>query len=369
MEAIGQLAGGVAHDFNNLLTAIVGYTEFSLERAEKDEILTADLKEIQDAANRARGLTAQLLAFSRQQMMQPRSLCLNDTVSGTVTLLRRLIGEHIEFQTHFEPALKSVLADPGQIEQVLVNLAVNARDAMPQGGTMTIETQNITLDRDLGSLAPGDYVALVVSDTGEGMAAKTMARIFDPFYTTKEVGQGTGLGLSTVYGIIAQSGGDVTVYSELGVGTTFRLYLPCADQPTKTQEDTEMQNKTGGAESILLVEDEDVVRRLVRQMLERQGYNVVDAPDPEVALEIAAVQGDTFDLLVTDVVMPKMNGRELASQLVAQHPSLKVLYTSGYTANAIKTNGQLDPDMVMLQKPFTMTDLATKVREILDASV
>jgi two-component system cell cycle sensor histidine kinase/response regulator CckA len=368
MEAVGQLTGGVAHEFNNLLTAIAGYADFALDRAREDEILASDLQEILDAANRARGLTGQLLAFSRRQMMRFRSLNLNDSVTGTSKLLKQLIGEHIEVRTLLADDLGSVLADPGQLEQVLVNLAVNARDAMPLGGVLTIETENLVLDHFLSeALQPGPYVCLAVSDNGSGMDEKTRTRMFEPFFTTKEVGQGTGLGLSTVYGIIAQSNGHISAYSEAGVGTTFRIYLPRTDIPATVPEEETMSNTPGGAETILLVEDEDVVRRLVNKMLVSLGYKVVDAADPEIALAIVSSEEHVFDLLVTDVVMPKMNGKELADRLVAAHPSLKVLFTSGYTSNAIKTNGQLDPDMVMLQKPFTMTDLSQKVRQVLGA--
>jgi PAS domain S-box-containing protein len=371
MEAIGQLAGGVAHDFNNLLTAINGYSSLALQRANPDDRIRGYLEEVKKAGERAANLTRQLLAFGRKQMLKPITLNLNDVVSEMSKMLRRLIGEDICFDARFDPELKQIRADPGQIEQVLVNLVVNSRDAMPHGGTLTIETANFEIDHEFASrhlgLAPGKYVVLTVSDDGCGMDEKTKARIFEPFFTTKEKGRGTGLGLSTVYGIVTQSGGNVWVYSEPGDGTVFKVFLPQFQQeceaPTKPLIDLVAPR---GSETILLVEDEDVVRGLARQILEQAGYHVLDAPGGDEAIRLCRELRGPIDLLLTDVVMPETSGREVAECLTKLRPATRVLYMSGYTDDAIVHHGVLDSDVEFIQKPFTPIALAQKVREVLD---
>ena len=373
MEAIGQLAGGVAHDFNNLLTAINGYSSLALQRADPDDRLRGYLEEIKKAGERAANLTRQLLAFGRKQMLKPVPLNLNDVVSEMSKMLRRLIGEDIFFDAIFDPALKQIRADPGQIEQVLVNLVVNSRDAMPQGGTLTIETANFDIDHDFASrhlgLSAGSYVVLTVSDNGCGMEEKTKARIFEPFFTTKEKGRGTGLGLSTVYGIVTQSGGNIRVYSEPGEGTVFKVFLPQFDQegepPAKVVVDTTVPC---GSETILVVEDEDIVRGLARRILEEAGYNVLDARGGEEAIRLCRERRGPIDLLLTDVVMPETSGREVAERLTRLRPATRVLYMSGYTDDAIVHHGVVDSDVEFIQKPFTPLALARKVREVLDVS-
>ena len=372
MEAIGQLAGGVAHDFNNLLTAINGYSSLALQRTDPDDRLRGYLEEIKKAGERAANLTRQLLAFGRKQMLKPVPLNLNDVVSEMSKMLRRLIGEDISFDAIFDPALKQIRADPGQIEQVLVNLVVNSRDAMPQGGTLTIETANFDIDHEFASrhlgLSAGSYVVLTVSDNGCGMDEKTKARIFEPFFTTKEKGRGTGLGLSTVYGIVTQSGGNIWVYSEPGEGTVFKVFLPQCEQGSeaaaKVPVDTVVPR---GSETILLVEDEDIVRGLARQILEEAGYNVLDARGGEEAIRLCRERPGPIDLLLTDVVMPDTSGKEVAERLTRLRPATRVLYMSGYTDDAIVHHGVLDSDVEFIQKPFTPVALARKVREVLDA--
>ena len=373
MEAIGQLAGGVAHDFNNLLTAINGYSSLALQRAEPDERLHSYLEEIKKAGERAANLTRQLLAFGRKQMLKPVPLNLNDVVSEMSKMLRRLIGEDIFFEARFDSELKQIRADPGQIEQVLVNLVVNSRDAMPQGGTLKIETANFAIDHEFASrhlgLSTGNYVVLTVSDNGCGMDEKTKARIFEPFFTTKEKGRGTGLGLSTVYGIVTQSGGNIWVYSEPGEGTVFKVFLPQFqpenEAPVKAPVDMVVPR---GSETILLVEDEDVVRGLARQILEQAGYNVLDARGGEEAIRLCRERRGPIDLLLTDVVMPETSGKEVAERLTRLRPMTRVLYMSGYTDDAIVHHGVLDSDVEFIQKPFTPVALARKVREVLDVS-
>jgi PAS domain S-box-containing protein len=371
MEAIGQLAGGVAHDFNNLLTAINGYSSLALQRAAPDDRIRGYLEEIKKAGERAANLTRQLLAFGRKQMLKPILLNLNDVVSEMSKMLRRLIGEDICFDARFDPELKHIRADPGQIEQVLVNLVVNSRDAMPHGGTLRIETANFEIDHEFASrhlgLMPGKYVVLTVSDDGCGMDEETKARIFEPFFTTKEKGRGTGLGLSTVYGIVKQSGGNVWVYSEPGDGTVFKVFLPQFQQqsesPTKPSIDLVPPR---GSETILLVEDEDVVRGLARQILEQAGYHVLDARGGEEAIRLCRKLRGPIDLLLTDVVMPETSGKEVADRLTKLRPATRVLYMSGYTDDAIVHHGVLDSDVEFIQKPFTPVALAKKVREVLD---
>ena len=369
MEAVGQLAGGVAHDFNNLLTVISGYGEQALRHLDDGPRARADIEEMRKAAARASSLTQQLLAFSRRQVLRPTVLNLNAVVAETETMLRRLIGEDIVVATAFGPELARVEADAGQIQQVLVNLALNARDAMPDGGHLTIETANVELDgADLGDLEPGRYVTLTLSDTGRGMDPDTRARAFEPFFTTKEPGKGTGLGLSTVYGIVKQSGGCVAVASEPGRGTRLTVLLPATEEPLDEGERHGSVSCRRGAERILLVEDEDVVRNLVREILEDQGYVVTDAAEPEAAL-VRWTDSGPFDLLLTDVVMPKLNGRQLAEKLSLGRPGLKVLYMSGYTSQAIAARGVLEPETAFIQKPFTSAELTVRVRDVLDGNV
>jgi CheY-like chemotaxis protein len=372
MEAIGQLAGGIAHDFNNLLTAIGGYCGFALNRVNGgDEELRRDLEEVQNSARRAGSLTQQLLAFSRRQVLQPEVIDLNAVVAETGNLLRRLIGEHIEVDTTLEPELGSVKADRGQIGQVLVNLALNARDAMPEGGVVSIDTANMTVG---GAQAAeqfdhegGDYVVLSVKDVGSGMDADVRERAFEPFFTTKGLGQGTGLGLSTVYGIVKQSGGHISLDSEPGRGTVVRVYLPRSDEPRRLERAADASPAPPGAETILLVEDEPVVRALVREMLEQHGYDVIEAKDPHDALRLSQ-EGTAFDLLFTDVVMPKLSGRDLAERIRLHRPGVKVLYMSGYTDLEIGSS-IARAGTGFLQKPFTAPEVLRKVREVLDAPV
>jgi len=372
MEAIGKLAGGVAHDFNNLLTVIHGYSELILKSLDQSSRLRQDVQEILNASERASSLTRQLLAFSRKQVLQPKVLDLNDHVPNMDKMLRRMIGEDVELVTLLAKDLGRIKADPGQIEQVILNLAVNAKDAMLNGGKLTIETANVKLDKSYArshiGVTPGHYVMLSVSDTGAGMTPEIKERIFEPFFTTKEEGKGTGLGLSTVYGIVQQSGGNVWVYSEPGVGTTFKIYLPTIEEDTESLRPTALSTKPmQGFETILLVEDEETVRKLACTVLQKYGYTVLEAPNGEEALRIVQGQnGNPIHLMVTDVVMPGMSGRQLAERLVSLWPKLKVLYMSGYTDNAIVHHGVLDPGIAYIQKPFAPDALASKVREILD---
>jgi two-component system cell cycle sensor histidine kinase/response regulator CckA len=371
MEGIGRLAGGIAHDFNNLLTAILGYAEL-MESQLEDESLKSELREIRLAGERAAALTRQLLAFSRKQVLQPRILNLNAVVSEMEKLLRRLIGEDVELTTRLDPALESVKADPGQLEQVLMNLAVNARDAMPEGGTLTIETANTVLDAGFTTAHPGarsgEYAILTVADTGIGMSDEVRSHAFEPFFTTKEHGKGTGLGLATAYGIVKQSDGYITVDSEPGRGTTFRIYFPRATGPATASERGERSALSPrGTETILLVEDESGVRRLSRTILEAQGYIVLEAAAGDEALEVARSHAREIQLVATDVVMPGMSGRELWDRLKTLRPDSRVLFMSGYTDDAIARHGVLEPGIAFLQKPFTPFSLAQKVREVLDA--
>jgi PAS domain S-box-containing protein len=376
MEAVGRLAGGIAHDFNNLLMVISGYSEFLLERLGGEPHLRGPAQEIASASERASSLTRQLLAFSRKQMLAPRIVNLNDIATENLKMLTRMIGEDIDLVMTPGKNLWSVRADAGQIEQVIMNLAVNARDAMPSGGKLTIETANITLDEEYARVhAPlhaGDYVMVSISDTGAGMDTETQSHIFEPFFTTKGT-KGTGLGLSTVYGIIKQSGGYIWVYSELGRGTTFKIYLPrvpSIEEPAMhpLTAPARFQKVEPGTETILLVEDEANLRYLARQYLEKQGYRVIEAADGAVAMQIAVAHEGTIHLLLTDVIMPGMNGRELAQRISEIRPNVKVLYMSGYTENVIGHDGTLDAGVRLLQKPFNLRDLKSKVREVLDAT-
>jgi PAS domain S-box-containing protein len=376
MEAVGRLAGGIAHDFNNLLTIIKGYTELALMRAKGLPELKTDIERIEDASERASGLVRQLLAFSRRQVLQPKVLDLNEIVIGLDKLLRRLMDEDIEMLTIADKPVGAIKADPGQIEQVIMNLVVNARDAMADGGRLIVETANVELDaiyaRDHATVRPGRYVMLAVSDTGTGMSAETVAHIFEPFYTTKESGRGTGLGLSTVYGIVKQSGGYIWVYSEAGRGTTFKVYLPRVDEvvealpPAKV---TTRDRSRTGSETILLVEDEPDLRELTRTVLAAKGYAVMEARNAEEAESLAESAGTKIHLLLTDVIMPGMSGRELAKRILARHAAVRVLYMSGYTYNVIAQGGTLERGVAFLQKPFAPSALIEKVREVLDAVV
>jgi PAS domain S-box-containing protein len=373
MEAIGRLAGGIAHDFNNLLMVISGYSEFLLERVGPDPRLRGPAQEISNATQRATSLTRQLLAFSRKQMLAPKVLDLNEVVAENLKMLTRMIGEDIDLVMVPGPGIGAVRADPGQIDQVIMNLAVNARDAMPQGGKLTIETSNVTLDdtfaRTHTPLTAGDYIMLAISDTGIGMDSDTQSRIFEPFFTTKGA-KGTGLGLSTVYGIVKQSGGFIFVDSQPQRGTAFRAYFPRVDgreDAAAAQDSVSLPRPVHGQETILLVEDETNLRRLARQYLETQGYKILEAEDGAAALQIVDGHKGTIDLLLTDVIMPGMNGRELAAQIANLLPDVRVLYMSGYTENAIGHDGTLDAGINLLQKPFSLPALKDRVREVLDS--
>jgi two-component system, cell cycle sensor histidine kinase and response regulator CckA len=371
MEAVGRLAGGIAHDFNNLLTIIKGYTELARRRAETPELKT-DIDRIEDASERAAALVRQLLAFSRRQVLQPKNLDLNSVVAGLDQLLRRLLGEHIELRTNLRTSLGTIKADPSQVEQVLMNLVVNARDAMPEGGRLIIETSHAELDQKYASehvtVKPGPYVMLAVSDTGSGMSAETVAHIFEPFFTTKGGGKGTGLGLATTYGIVKQSGGYIWVYSEPGQGTTFKVYLPRFDEEAEAEARFKLKTAVArGSETILLVEDDDAVRELTEMVLKSYGYSVLVADEPAHAQRLSDTPGLEIALVLTDMVMPTMSGRELVRRLTDKHPHLRVLYMSGYTDNVITSGGVLEPGLAFLQKPFTPASLASKVREVLDA--
>jgi two-component system, cell cycle sensor histidine kinase and response regulator CckA len=369
MEAVGRLAGGVAHDFNNVLGVIIGYGELIRRGSQAGEPLRARVDEILKAAGRAADLTQQLLAFSRKQVLQPKVLDLNAVAAEMEKMLRRLIGEDVRLITSFDPGLGRVKADPGQVSQIIVNLAVNARDAMPEGGTLILETANVELDHSYVNEHPesrlGPHVMLAVSDTGTGMAPEVKARIFEPFFTTKEEGKGTGLGLATVYGIVRQSGGHINLYSEPGRGTTFKIYLPRVDEAAEVAV-APGERPRGGSETILIVEDDDALREITAELLQEAGYRVVVAADGEAALRECAQSGAPPDLVVTDVVMPRMTGRALSEQLRALGPGLRVLFMSGYTDAAVLYQGLLEPGTAFLQKPFGPEALLRKVREVLD---
>ena len=373
MEAVGRLAAGVAHDFNNLLTVINGYCEMALSSVNFIDPMRHDLEEIRKAGNRAAALTRQLLAFSRQQVLALQVLDLNAVVADLEKALRRMIGEDIDLTIVRSPDLEEVKADPTQIDQILLNLAANARDAMPQGGKLTIETSNVDLGAEYAhqhpAVPPGRYVMLAVSDTGIGMDTETQGHIFEPFFTTKEVGKGTGLGLATVYGIVRQSGGFIWVYSEPGRGTTFKIYIPSVvDAAKPATPPPAPESSFAGTETVLLVEDEKAVRDLANRILRSFGYHVLESNSPEDALQIAERYPRMIHLLLTDVVMPRISGPQLAGQLISMRPDLKVLYFSGYTANAVVDHGVLEKDIAFLPKPFTPAALAHKVREVLDTA-
>ncbi|MHB8523430.1 MAG: hybrid sensor histidine kinase/response regulator [Limisphaerales bacterium] len=373
MESVGRLAGGIAHDFNNLLQGILGYSTLLLEYFGPEDPRREDMREIIKAAESAGALTHQLLAYSRRQVLQPKVLSLNNLVRDLNRLLGRLIGEDIELTTQLDEATGPVKADPSQLQQVIVNLAINARDAMPRGGRLTLATANVDLDeagaRKLTGLAPGRYVLLTVSDTGSGMPPDVQTHIFEPFFTTKELGKGTGLGLSTVYGVVKQSGGDIRVESQVGESTTFRIYLPRVDEVVKPSPVLATATKPRGHETILLVEDDNSVRSLLRVILQTSGYKVMDAPHGVEALRVSqGCSAAPIDLLVTDVVMPKMGGRELAEQLAARRPGLKVLYLSGHTEDTVFRRGVQDAKATLLKKPFDSAAFLLAVRQVLDTA-
>ncbi|RLB17312.1 MAG: hypothetical protein DRG82_06910, partial [Deltaproteobacteria bacterium] len=372
MEAIGVLAGGVAHDFNNLLTTIIGNADLALMDLQEETPVYHCIEEMRKAGKRAAALTRQLLAFSRKQTIQPEIVNLNEIIMESEKMLRRLIGEDIDFVTVYEEEPWHVCMDPGQVDQILMNLAVNARDAMPKGGKLTIETANVDLDeryfREHGVKSePGQYIMVAVTDTGVGMDRETQARIFEPFFTTKGLGRGTGLGLSTTFGIVKQNNGLIWVYSEEGKGTTFKIYLPRSEKQSETSgQEKRPLPQIRGTETILLVEDEEALRDLAKRMLGEYGYTVVFAGDGEEALKRADDHKDAIHLLLTDVVMPAMDGKELAEKLQSKRPEMKVLFMSGYTDNAVAHHGILDAGLNFIQKPFTAASLAQKVREVLD---
>jgi PAS domain S-box-containing protein len=372
LEAIGQLAGGVAHDFNNLLTVILSEAELTGDALPEGHPVSEALQAIRDAGRRGAALTRQLLTFSRRQPVESTVFSFNDVVAEMRTMLRRLIGEDVELVTHVEPGLGAVKADRGQIEQVLLNLVVNARDAMPGGGRLAIETANVTLDetyvRSHHDATAGEHALLAVSDTGTGMSRETQAHIFEPFFTTKESGKGTGLGLATVYGIVKQSGGHIAVYSEVGHGTTFKVHLPVvSDAPEAVTKAATPAASLKGSETVLLIEDDEALRRISGKVLESFGYRVLTAASGSEGLALAERSAFAIDILVSDVVLPGMSGRELAAKLARERPGLRVLFVSGYTDDAVVHRGLIEPGMPFLQKPFELDSLARKVREVLDA--
>ncbi|TFH31702.1 MAG: response regulator [Deltaproteobacteria bacterium] len=360
----------MAHDFNNILTVITGYSELLLRKAEKGSPMHGGLEEIRRAGDRAASMTQQLLAFSRKQIIEPKVMQLDRLVAEVLTMLARLIGEDIALQTVTGKSLGSVKVDSGQFQQILMNLVVNARDAMPGGGKIVIETANVDLDEDYCVLhpyvVPGRFVMLAVSDTGEGMSEEVKAHIFEPFFTTKERGSGTGLGLATTYGAVKQSGGSIEVYSDVGKGTTFKIYLPRVEEEGKPEKNAPLQDLPGGAETVLLVEDEETVRDMCSRILGDLGYRVTQARSGAEAVAVAARTADRIDLLLTDIVMPGMSGKELATKLAPHHPEMKVLFMSGYTDDAIVHHGVLDEGVSFIGKPYTPLALARKVREVLD---
>lgn len=371
MESVGRLAGGVAHDFNNMLGVIIGHAEMALDLVDPDQPIHEDLSEILNAAERSADLTKQLLAFARKQAIAPKVLDLNDVVAGMLKMLQRLIGEDIHLNWHPAANLWNVKVDPSQIDQILANLSVNARDAIKDVGKITIETKNAVIEADhsvhYSEFKPGEYVMIAISDDGCGIDKETINHIFEPFYTTKDIGEGTGLGLATVYGIVRQNNGFINAYSEPGHGTTFRIYIPRHTDESglsETVDDAELV--LGGNETILLVEDEAVVLKLTREMLKRQGYTVLTANTPRVAISMLQEHSGEIDLLISDVIMPEMNGRDLAKKLSSSYPKLKMLFMSGYTADVIAHHGVLDKEMNFIPKPFTTKSLAAKVRQVLD---
>jgi PAS domain S-box-containing protein len=373
MDAIGRLAGGVAHDFNNLLVVIQSYTELVRQDLPEEDAKRRDLDEVLAATRRAAALTKQLLAFSRSEPVQPTTVHLNDIVASIEKMLRRIIGEDVELCTVLAPTLGAIRADAGQLDQVILNLSVNARDAMPKGGQLTIETQNVTLDEEyvetLANAAPGDYVMLAVTDTGTGMDAEVQRRIFEPFFTTKEVGQGTGLGLATVYGIVQQSGAQIRVYSEVGRGTAFKIYFPRLDfAESEVTPKPENVAEVRAFVTVLVVEDDAAVRQISVRILRERGFTVLEARRPSEARAVCAEHGAQVDLLLTDVIMPECTGPQLARELTQQHPKMRVLYMSGYPGGAAARAGALEPGAAYLEKPFSPAALAEKIRVVLSDS-
>jgi PAS domain S-box-containing protein len=378
LESLGQLAGGVAHDFNNLLGVIASYASFIAEEVAKEsaqirwQIVREDVEQVERAAQRAASLTRQLLTFARRDVVQPRRINLNDLILEVKQLLTRTLGEHVELITSLAPGIGSVLADHGQIEQVLVNLAVNARDAMPRGGKLTIETADTQVDEayadQRAELRPGRYVTVKVSDTGTGIPQEVIGRVFEPFFTTKPKGEGSGLGLATTYGIIAQAGGTVRIYSEPGLGTTLTVLLPVTDQSAEPVQPRVSEPDHSGGEVILVVEDEAAMREVTRRMLDSAGYQVLAAASGEEALDIAARPQIHIDVLLTDVVMPKMQGKELADRLRRKEPGLKVVFMSGYTQGLLGAQGVLEPGVHLIEKPFSKASMLAKLREVLAAT-
>jgi nitrogen-specific signal transduction histidine kinase/ActR/RegA family two-component response regulator len=373
MEAVGRLAGGIAHDFNNLLTGILSYCDLILQELRSDDPVRADVEQIRRASLRAADRTHQLLAFSGRQILQPQVVSLNAVADGLVVMLRRLLGAARTLEMALEPDLWPVFADPGQLEQVVIHLVTNARDAMPDGGRVTIATANVAFQGSArvpvgrGTLGPGEYVRLSVTDTGIGMDPAVQARIFEPFFTTKSPGHGAGLGLATAIGIVRQSGGEIAVESAPGAGTAFHVYLPRSREPVPTAPPTPpSRSLLGGTETVLLVDDEAEVRASARRLLERYGYKVLETAHGAEALRFFDANADRIGLVLTDVVMPEMNGRELVERLRAAHPSAKVLFMSGYTETAIVVDGRLPPNTGVLEKPFTVEELLRQVRTVLD---
>ncbi|MEA2085363.1 MAG: ATP-binding protein [Thermodesulfobacteriota bacterium] len=373
MEAVGQLAGGVAHDFNNLLQVIQGYTDMALEDVEADSPAYAELKEVMKAAKRATTLISQLLAFSRRQVLELAYLDLNEVIADMMRMLRRVIGEHITLEVISGRDLGTVRADRGQIEQILVNLCVNAHDAMPMGGEITIETENVRIDEKFCEshpwAKPGRYILLSVTDTGCGMDKETLARVFEPFFTTKGIGKGTGLGLSTVYGLVNQHGGMVHVYSEIDKGTTFKIYLILAERAATAVGHKIEGPIQGGTETILLAEDDIGVRNLSQIILEKAGYTVLTAVDGEEALSVFKNHADEIDLALLDVIMPKLGGRAVFNHIREQRPDIRILFCSGYSMNAVHTDFILDKGLQLIQKPYQRNDLLRRVRDALDAYI
>jgi two-component system cell cycle sensor histidine kinase/response regulator CckA len=369
MESIGRLAGGVAHDFNNMLSVILGYSELIKTKLAPDDPIMRDFEQIQRAAKRAQDITQQLLAFSRKQVFEPKILNINELIHCFENNLSRLIGEDIELKVFPSRDIENIEFDPTQIEQILMNLAINARDAMPAGGNLTFETANVSLDeaycREHVGFIPGNFVQISVSDNGNGMDTETISHIFEPFFTTKEIGKGTGLGLATVYGIVKQGGGFINVYSEPGRGTTFKIYIPVSTGDIESLNIDEDQGPVLGSEAVFLVEDDEMVRKMVEVSLRKLGYTVLSAAGPEEALAIFPKEKNTVDLLITDVVMPKMNGKVLYKRLKSVRPDLKVLYMSGYTANVIVDHGVLNKGVQFISKPFSIIELSNKVRNAL----
>ena len=374
MDAIGRLAGGIAHDFNNLLTTILGYCQMLLANPQLEVSMRADIEEVHGAASSAAGLTRQLLAFSRKQIIEPVNLDLNSALSRLERMLQRLIGENIQITLRLDEQLKTVLLDPVQVDQIVMNLAVNARDAMPKGGVLTIETANVDLDESYArqhlSVSAGEYVMLAVSDTGKGMSADVLTHVFEPFFTTKAFGQGTGLGLATVYGIVRQNRGHIWVYSEPNQGATIKMYFPALPRPSvRPSPASPAENAPVGTETILVVEDDPRLRLLTRKSLERCGYRVLVTGEGNEALRVAASHEGPIHLLLTDVVMPGLSGKAVATAIARTRPDTRVLYCSGYTEDAIVHHGVLEAGVAFLEKPFTPNGLARKVRDVLDATV